>query len=877
MLGYSDPTYGWVDNTVGEYRRWVKVPAKWAGHDIYWHFDGSLDGTEIFINGQKAGYHESGYTGWDIDLTGLVKPGEKNLFAVRVSKSTPSSDCETGDFQCMGGIYRDTSLIAVPTTHVADITVQTPLDADYKNATLNVAVQVTGQPGQSVTLKGDLYDAATKQPAGVTLTGQASLGTDGSGTISLSQPVTAPALWSAEKPNLYYVVLELASGDQMIERVEQRFGFKQIEFKNNQVLWNGRPIKCTGSCRHDYWADRGFALTEENWEKDLTMMKAANINAVRTSHYNHAQRFLELCEERGMYILDEIPFCWINDSVKDPAYAPYLLQRATETLARDKNRPCVLAWSIGNENPMGPNSQAVMDLVSTNDPTRPAFVSCQGTNDVRGQHWDDGHYPNPGDVEDMIQHGRAVNYSENPHIFWQPETQQYDPGQHDLWGEALANVWRKIWPAPTVLGSFIWEWQCQGIADKNAPPPHQGPWGPDNLRQENDKGIVTAYRVAKPEWWLVKQVYSPVQIGTAPLTAANGMFTVPVTNHYSFTDLNEVPCRWTAFAGEARVGHGVQRIECAPLTATTASFPAPDGTTSLRLEFDHADGTSVVSVKVPVTGAPVPPPPAAFPAGEALAVQDGGGMLTVSNSLQSLVFDKATGLVQSWRVRDHEVIAGGPILNLGEAKASGEKSFYRAAKPPVLDQAQVTSMAVGSNGTVQVTVVANVLTKAGGNTLGKLTCGYDLSPNAELTVAWQLDWQTNDMDLWEEGLKLTLPADKTRMTWQHGTLFTDYPADNIGAPAGTCDAGDVRFRASKRDLQWLTLTDGGGNGVALLPVEGIPLLGRANASADGVTLFASREAAPPRDFSGSWLASHDIKAKKGEALSGAFVLRAVGR
>ena len=327
MAGYSLPTYDTVDNTVGLYRRYVTVPAAWAGRRVYWHFDGALDGAEVFVNGQKAGYHESGYTAWDIDLTGLVKPGQRNLFAVRVSKTTPSDDCETGDFQAMGGIYRDTSLIAVPQTHISDITVRTPLAANYRDASLVAIVKVAGTPGAPgalVKVTGTLV-GADGQKTPVALTGTGQIGPDGTGTVGLQAPVKAPKLWSAEKPNLYYLVLQMTSGGEPVERVEQRFGFKQVEVKNNIVLWNGKPIKCTGICRHDFWADKGFALTEANWVKDLTLMKAANINAVRTSHYNHAQRFLELCEEKGMYILDEVPYCWINDQVKDPKYAPFLL------------------------------------------------------------------------------------------------------------------------------------------------------------------------------------------------------------------------------------------------------------------------------------------------------------------------------------------------------------------------------------------------------------------------------------------------------------------------------------------------------------------------------------------------------------------------
>ena len=270
---------------------------------------------------KRAGYHESGYTAWDIDLTGLLKPGQRNLFAARVCKQTPSVDCDTGDYQTMGGIYRDTSLIAVPETHVSDITVRTPLAANYKDATLFTQLSVQGRPGQTVAVTGALMQG-NGRPAGVSLSRTGRIQADGTAQITMSAPVKAPALWSAEKPNLYYVVFALTAGGKPIEQVEERFGFKQIEIKNNVVLWNGMPIKCTGVCRHDEWADKGWALTEANWVKDLTLMKAANINAVRTSHYNHAARLLELCDEKGMYILDEVPYCWINDQVKDLKYAP---------------------------------------------------------------------------------------------------------------------------------------------------------------------------------------------------------------------------------------------------------------------------------------------------------------------------------------------------------------------------------------------------------------------------------------------------------------------------------------------------------------------------------------------------------------------------
>ena len=871
MLGYSIPTYDSVDNTVGLYRRRVSVPASWAGRRIYWHFDGALDGAEVFVNGQKAGYHESGYTAFDVDLTGLVKPGQTNLFAVRVSKTTPSFDCDTGDYQSMGGIYRDTSLISVPQTRIDDIVVRTPLAANYRDAILAAQVHISGTPGQPVEVAGTLY--RNGQPAGVRISGTGRLQTDGTASVALSAPVHAPALWSAEKPNLYYVVFQLTSNGKPVERVEQRFGFKQIEIKNNIVLWNGMPIKCTGICRHDFWGDKGFALTEANWVQDLTMMKAANINAIRTSHYNHAQRFLELCEEKGMYILDEVPYCWIGDQVKDPAYAPYLLQRARETLARDKNRPCVLAWSLGNENPNGVDSQMTMDLVKQTDPTRPAFVSGQTPATIVGQAWEDNHYPSPDSVARFGQNPKwGANLSEQPHTFYEKEAQDYDPGVSDLWSEALMKNWNLLWKEPEILGSFIWEWQSQGVADKNEDTTQDYYYGPDRLRQENNKGVVDSFRHPKPEWWIVKSVYSPVAVTVRTVSPAGGKAAVPITNHYSFTNLSELTCRWTAYKNGATLKSGVQKLSCPPMQSTEASFPAPAGMTALRLEFDHPDGSSVIAYNLAVDGAAQPAAPSALAAGGALTVQDGPSTLTVGNALQTLALNKSTGNIQAWRVNGREMLLGGPTLNLGQGKAGSEQGMYHADQPPVTTNAQVSAQPA-AGGAAQVTVSSTVLSGPGGSPLGTLTTVYDLTPNAEMTVHWSLQWTAPSTSLWEEGMTLALPSDLTRMAWRRDSYFTDYPAGHLGEPSGTSMAGSTLFRATKRGLHWLTLSGSGGGGLALLP-DDAPLEGRANVAPTGIVLFASREVAGPHGLSGSWVEDHVIHADQGKALSGAFTLRA---
>ena len=260
-------------------------------------------------------------------------------------------------------------------------------------------------------------------------------GADGAGTVLLQAAVKAPKLWSAEKPNLYYVVLRLDSGGQT-ERVQERFGFRKIENRNGVLLWNGVPIKCTGTCRHEEFSPYGHALTEECWRTDIALMKAANINSIRTSHYNHAARFLELCDEAGFYVLDEVPFCWVADdpyvSLKNTNALWAFMLRARETLARDKNRPCVLAWSIGNESGYGPNAQSTFDYMKANDPTRPAFISQQNLGKNPRTDFEDYHYPSLAEISRMTTNSSRskipVIMTEQPHTFCVRAVMNYDYG-----------------------------------------------------------------------------------------------------------------------------------------------------------------------------------------------------------------------------------------------------------------------------------------------------------------------------------------------------------------------------------------------------------------------------------------------------------------
>jgi beta-galactosidase len=893
--GFSRPTFQnrgkEASDDIGLYRRWVEVPKSFSGKQVLWHFDGVYDGAEIFVNGRRAGYHESGFTAFDIDVTRALKPGKTNLFAVRVYKKTPSGSMDKGDFWCLGGIYRDNYLVALPPTHVDDVTITTGLDAQYQDATLKAAVRVAGKAGSQFKVTGELYGFDGKMVSVPAMEQSGKIGSDGVGTVTLAAPVKSPQLWSAEKPNLYYVLLRLDSG-RTTERVQERFGFRQIENRNGVLLWNGVPIKCTGTCRHEEFSPYGHALTEECWKTDIALMKAANINAIRTSHYNHSVRFLELCDEAGFYVLDEVPFCWVADdpivSLKNTNAVWAFILRSKETLARDKNRPCVMAWSIGNESGYGPNAQSAFDYMKANDPTRPAFISQQNLGKNPRTDFEDFHYPAIPELRSLATNKNRLKIpailTEQPHTSCVRAAMDYDYGNQDFWGQALVNTWDVVWPADGITGSWIWEWQDQGMADKF--PDRNGVDPATGMRDENYKGLVTSDRKLKPAYWHVKMVYSPVTTAARQVVPADGRCVVPIQNRYAFTDLSELTCRWQALAGDKELAHGETRIACKPRSSTDASFPATAGMDTLRLEFIHTDGRSlyVTTLRTPAYQPPAAPP--ALASAEPVRLSETNQSVIVETAGTRLSLDKQTGQITSWQVGDQNLVTGGPILNLGEGLFGGAPNWRSPgdggegrrrgsgpisnSQPPILTNAVVTAIMDGA--VAKISVTADVYLAGSDELKGQLNYTLDVGAAAQADVAWNLVWKGTNATALEAGLKFLLPAAMDRMSWLSESRWTEYPPGHIGNPTGSITRKDISFRSSKRDVHWMALSDGGNYSLVALGT-GKPLHARGRVETNGIMLFLSSAIGVSRDYGSSAMPGYDIKLTPDSPIGGAFRLR----
>jgi beta-galactosidase len=874
--GFSRPTYDAPDDAVGLYRRVVAVPASFADHRLLWHFDGVFETAEVFINGKRVGYHESGFTAFDMDVTNFVKPGQNNLFAVRVCKNADSVDLDTGDYWALGGIFRENYIVALPPVHVDDTAVVTTLDASYTNATLSAAIKVAGPPSQPFEVSSQLYQLDGTKAGTPEMAGSGTLDGNGNATVQLSQPVPAPKLWSAEKPNLYYLVTSLSSAGKQLEQTQARFGFKQIEIKNGVLLWNGVPIKCAGTCRHEEWSVSGHALTEQEWQTDVKLMKAANINTIRTSHYIDAERFLELCDEKGFYILDEIPFCWADPT--DKSYIPAYLERTDEAYARDKNRPCVLAWSLGNESGFGPVNNAGFEEIKKLDPTRPAFISGATTKDNPELPILDFHYPGAGQVAQLIHNEdrklKPALITEGPHTFYEKVALDYDYGVKDLWGQGLLTQWNLLWSSDTMLGGCIWEWQDQGLADKF--PDRAGVDG-EGLRSNNNKGFVDGYRNVKPEYFNVKMVYSPVVINGRNYEAAGNVIPVSIQNRYSFTNLSELTCHWQALAGNNELASGDKHIDCAPRSSSIANFDITPGMDTLRLEFIHPDGRSIYVARLEAKGTDHPAPPAAPEAGGLVNVRDEGGQVEASVGITQLTIDKSTGGIVSWTIGNQPIIAGGLILNLGADRKRGEgdsKTSLISSQPPELKNVVVTANQEAKQ--AKITVSSDVFLTESPESKGSLIETFDVREDGQIDMNWQLKWTAPPARVMELGMEIPVPPSLNHMHWRHVGLWTEYPPDHIGATEGDASPDDLTFRCTKRNLTWLTMGAPGQKYALCLLSEGTPLHSRGHLENGNLFLYASALNAPiQHGLVDGMYGNTIVNLKPGQTYTGSFSLRPV--
>lgn len=467
-----------IYNPVGSYKTTFTTPSDWDGKEIFVSFQGVESAFYLWINGEKVGYSEDSYTPAEFDISSYLNPaGVENTIAVQVYRWSDGSYLEDQDFIRLSGIFRDVFLYAKDkTASLFDFGYQVDLVHDYTDAVLDVEATLRGygeEDAAGYKVAGILYDAdgneMFREEIGDLKFEKAEDGAYSQAVVSFTKEVKAPKLWSEEYPNLYELVLvvEDAQGG-IVETAGAHVGFREVEIvrkgtNKSQILVNGAPIMFKGVNRHETDTDTGRTITEESMVEDIKLMKQYNINAVRNSHYPNQAEWYDLCDEYGLYMIDEanIESHGLNDYIpqSDPQWIEACKDRMTSTIERSKTHPCILSWSLGNESYNGDTWAVLGSLCDELDGTR--FVHYEGWRDIE-------------EVDVWSRMYRRVNYpdlddkTKNPMGWWGMHGTKpaFECEYAHAMGNGIGNLdeyWEMFEKYPNLQGGFIWDWVDQSL------------------------------------------------------------------------------------------------------------------------------------------------------------------------------------------------------------------------------------------------------------------------------------------------------------------------------------------------------------------------------------------------------------------------------
>ncbi|MDR0700069.1 MAG: DUF4981 domain-containing protein [Tannerella sp.] len=592
-------------NPVGSYRHAFKLPQSWKDRQIFIHFAGVQSAFYLWINGEKVGYSQGSMEPSEFDITEYAREGENQL-AVEVYRWCDGSYLEDQDMWRTSGIHREVFLYSTASTRISDFAVRTLLDDSYTNARLQIDVELRSYRADHLEgwkIEAQLYDTHNVPTFNNVLVQDALpvLNSDYKATILndrtpqrgmpkfawFETQVENPLKWTAETPHLYTLVLNLKDNkDNLIESVGCKVGFRSIEIKNGQLLVNGQPVRLRGVNRHEHDPATGRSISYERMVQDIILIKQANINAVRTSHYPNHTQWYDLCDQYGLYVMDEanIEEHGLRGKLaNDPTWLSAFLDRAIRMVERDKNHPSIIAWSMGNESGYGPNFAAVSAWLKAFDPTR--FVHYEGAQDFsqdpmtvdvisRFYPRTQDEYLNPNISEgtnreraENLRWERLSNISKNQTDHRPILISEYAHAMGNAVGN-LKEYWDEIYSNPRMLGGFIWDWVDQGLYKTTEDVcylAYGGDFGDKpNLKTFCFNGIVFADRQMTPKYHQVKKIYQPMRIGK-PVFENQGVFSFTITNHHHFTNLNQYDIGWELVENGKTIRTGrIEYLDVAP-------------------------------------------------------------------------------------------------------------------------------------------------------------------------------------------------------------------------------------------------------------------------------------------------------------------------
>jgi len=845
------------DNPTGCYRRTFTVPEEWDGRRIFLTFDGVDSAFHLWVNGEQVGYSQDSRLPAEFDVTPYLHAGE-NTLALRVYRWSDGSYLEDQDFWRLSGIFRDVYLWSAPQVHVRDFWVRTDLDEAYRDAVLRVKANVRNfgdrdALGYSVEVK--LFDGeANLQVSQSTQAGTVKAGQEI--TVDLEGAIADPEKWSDEQPYLYTLLITLRDAAGEVVEVEScRVGFRKVEIKDGQVHVNGVPVLFKGVNRHEHDPDTGHFVTVESMIEDIKLMKQFNVNAVRTCHYPDDPRWYDLCDQYGLYVIDEANIeshgVW-DRPTKDPEWLPAFMERCTGMVERDKNHPCVLIWSLGNESGYGPNHTALAEWIHAHDPARPVHYES-----ATSQHVYKGAETAPEiDIVSVMYPSvdRTIEMSQTPGESRPFIMCEYAHSMGNSTGN-LKEYWDAVEAYPRFQGGFIWDWADQSIrrftdggADIDRASVEWFAYGGDFGDEPNDgsfciNGIIGADHVPHPALWEHKKIAEPVRVEPVDLAAGK----LRVINRYCFSDLSGLDVSWALSAdGEVLQSGELPRLDtpAGESEIVTVGFqePAvkPGAEYWLTVRFTLAEDALWAGRGHEVAWAQFKMPfdvPAVLPTKisdmPALQMEESETEIAVQGDGFRLVFDKAAGRIATWQYAGQDVVLQGPALNVWRAPTENDAKraviLWRKAGLDRLHEA-VDAIEVARISPQVVRVgVHSVSAAAAPRHTACFECDYmytiygsgDVLVDAHIVPASEMP------PLPRVGLQMRLPGRYNRFTWYgrgpHETYADRKLGAKVGVYSGSVDDQYVAYvvpqeNGNKTDVRWVALTDMDRDGVGLLVV-----------------------------------------------------------
>ena len=840
----ADPPHVPHDNNpVGLYRVAFTVPPDWTGRRLFLHFGGVQSAYYVWVNGRKVGYKEDAFTPGEFDVTDDVRPGA-NLLAVEVIEHSDGSYLEDQDYWRISGIFRDVSLIARPTVFVRDLKVTTDLDASYQDAQLDLAIALFNRSAQEQALHTVRLHLAAPDGQIVwadTLATPARLAANADTSLSVRHAFSRPRLWTAETPHLYTLTLELLdSSGAVLEALATRIGFRKVEIKDGLLLINGVAVKFKGVNRHEFDPDTGRVVSRQTMIRDIELMKQNNINAVRTSHYPNQPLWYDLCDEYGLYVLDEanVEGHALWDRLADePAWKDAFVARGLAMVERDKNHASIVIWSLGNETGLGPNHFAMAEAIRAVDPTRPIHYEGRRAGAERElTAFDINAVMYPG-IDDVLR--RMQSDTKRPVI-----VSEY---AHSM-GNSVGNFkdyWDLFYKHPRLQGGFTWDWVDQALRIVKDGKPWWEIINYSDGANVND-GLINAERLPQPEINEIKHVVQYVRFEPADLATGR----IRITNLYDFLRLGFLELRWQVVEdGIVRQSGALPAPDLAPHESQelaihfTKPTPKPGADYFLNLSAHLAASTpwapkghEVAYDQFELPHASAGAPLTRRRAVPAPQVESSPERVVVRGATFTATFERQSGGLSSYLFQGTELLVGPVVPHFFRVptdndEGGGERGFAQRWRQAGLDRLErrprALSVKSDAPGTVQVTIENEMVGAQASITTQTI---YSLDADGAIDVATAFKLLGTWPPLPRVGLQMQLPGAFSRATWYGRGPHESYWDRKTGARVGlyTARVADLHFpyvmaqeNGNRADVRWLTLTNDAGQG---LRVSGTPTL-----------------------------------------------------